>query len=157
MLFKGVMFFLLGVAFSQFITPLPSLANTEFPLDNDHPFEKPSPSNWVTEEQIHVYQNQIIIDVENARWAKLTDTNSMDPVMDEGSNALQTIPVISELRVGDIISYRQGDTLIIHRIVDLGEDEQGWFAIVKGDNNDLVDPLKVREDQVEKVVIGIIY
>ncbi len=122
--------------------------------------EKPSPQDWIKEDQIHVYSDKIVIDLSNARWAKFTDTNSMDPVFDAGSNAIQVIPERAEqLGVGDIITYqskylKEG---VIHRIIEINKDEQGWYAIVKGDNNDAQDPERVRFDQIKKVLVGVLY
>jgi hypothetical protein len=33
----------------------------------------------------------------------------------------------------------------------------GWYAIMKGDNLSYSDPGKIRFDQVQRVVIGILY
>ncbi|MBD3319184.1 signal peptidase I [Candidatus Woesearchaeota archaeon] len=120
--------------------------------------ERASPSNWVAEESIHVYQDRIVIDLEDAYWAKFVNTNSMDPLLDEESNALQIKPASpSQIRVGDIITYSLGDSAVIHRVIETGVDESGWFAITKGDNNAYADPAKVRFDQVERVLVAIIY
>jgi len=121
--------------------------------------ERASPMDRVKESQIYVTKDRVIIDMENVEWAKFTDTNSMDPIIDTGSNALEISPdSIGDLQVGDIISYTTHFTegTIIHRIVEIGDDGE-WYARVKGDNIDFEDPGKVRFDQVERVVIGIIY
>jgi hypothetical protein len=156
---KGMLFFMLGILFSQFITPLPSLAYTDVPLGNNHPIDQLSPGDWIKEEEILVTNDRVIINIKNAKWAKFADTKSMDPVFDQGNFAIQVIPKIEQLQLGDIISYRpkNKDFLIIHRIIEMGEDEEGWYVITKGDNNPKPDPERVRADQVEKVVVGIIY
>ncbi len=46
--------------------------------------------------------------------------------------------------------------LIIHRVVEIGEDEQGTYFITKGDNNFFSDG-KVRFGQIKYVTIGVIY
>ena len=38
-----------------------------------------------------------------------------------------------------------------------GFDNEGWYAITKGDNNVVEDNWKVRFEQIEGIVIGIIY
>lgn len=121
--------------------------------------EKPSPYDRIKEDQIHVYPDKVLLDIKNVQWAKFTDTNSMDPVIDEGSNALQIIPKTeAEIYVGDIISYDSDYSygIVIHRVVRIGDDGE-WYAIAKGDNNPAIDPGKIRFDQIKKVVIGIIY
>ncbi|MCA9477958.1 MAG: signal peptidase I [Nanoarchaeota archaeon] len=117
-----------------------------------------SPSDHITEDQIRVYDDKVIINVEGAQWANFADTNSMDPFLDAGSNALQLVPTSPEdIKVGDIITYKYGDERIIHRVVYIGEDEKGIYYIVKGDNNPTSDPGKVRFDQIDRVLFGIIY
>lgn len=45
----------------------------------------------------------------------------------------------SELQIGDIITFTQGDRTISHRIIDITKDEDSTKFITKGDNNDLPD------------------
>ncbi len=126
----------------------------------DNPPERVSPFDHITEDQIHVFQDRIIIDLPNAEWATFTDTNSMDPVIDLGANAIEIRPLYPEqIHIGDIISYRSkyAEGVIIHRVVETGEDEDGWYARMKGDNNNLMDPGKVRFDHIERLVVAIIY
>ena len=84
----------------------------------------------------------------------------MDPVLDIGHNAIQIIPKSEdEIKVGDIISYKseQIEGNVIHRVINIGEDNEGWYATLKGDNLRSPDPGKVRFSQVRRIVIGIIY
>ena len=122
--------------------------------------ERASPSDWIKKDQIHVFNDKIIIDVQGADWAEFVDTNSMDPVIDEYANSIELHPTDpSQLSIGDIISYSSqfSDGIIIHRIIQIGFDETGWFAIVKGDNNSRQDPGKVRFEDIEGVLVGILY
>ena len=133
---------------------------TSIVLTKPRPQDVPSPGDWVKEEQIKVYKDRIVIDLADAQWAKFTDTNSMDPVIDAGSNAIHIVPKHAEqIHVGDIISYKPlgMDKIVIHRVIVVGEDENGVFYKVKGDNNPSVDPGKVRFHQVQRVLVGIIY
>jgi hypothetical protein len=119
-----------------------------------------SPSDWIKQDQIKVLDDKIVISIENATWAQFADTNSMDPVLDIGANSLQLKPSsCDELKVGDIISYHAGfiKGVVVHRIVSIGEDEEGWYAITKGDNNRNEDPEKVRFSQVKGVLVGVLY
>jgi len=124
--------------------------------------EIPSPSDWVKESDIHVHYDKVEIDCRNCQWANFADTNSMDPVLDYGHNAIEIIPQkTSDIQEGDIISYEldksYGSGTIIHRVQEIGNDEQGWYAILKGDNNYEPDPFKVRFNQIRRKVIAIIY
>ena len=117
-----------------------------------------SPSDWISEEQIKVYNDKIILDINKATWAKFTDTNSMDPFIDEGSNAIEILPENpDDIMEGDIISYQSEEGTIIHRVIEKGKDTEGIYYIVKGDNNTFSDPYKVRYGDVKGVVVAVIY
>ncbi len=95
---------------------------------------------------------------EDLAWAEVADTNSMVPTIDAGTKVIFTKRfAVEELRVGDIISYRRGERNILHRIVEIGYDSEGWYAVTKGDNARLPDLGKVREGDITKVVIAVIY
>ncbi|MFT4304053.1 MAG: signal peptidase I [Candidatus Woesearchaeota archaeon] len=120
--------------------------------------DRPSPSDIIPESKIHVLSDRIIIEVDNPQWARFTNTKSMDPVLDVGANALQIVPTSTEqIHVGDIISFKTRSGVIIHRVIEIGEDEDGWYAITKGDNNPFPDPGKVRFKDVTKLLFGVIY
>ena len=140
-------------ASSQTITDTISLFFNEPP-------EQISPFDHIKENQIHVFQDRIIIDLKDAEWARFTDTNSMDPVIDANSHAIEIIPIsTNQIHEGDIVSYKSkyAEGTIIHRVVEIGEDEEGWYCRMKGDNNKMQDPGKIRFEQIERVVVAIIY
>ncbi len=126
--------------------------------------EQLSPSDHISENQIQVYDDYVLLDVPGVEWSTFSNTNSMDPFLDAGANALQFIPESSDdVAIGDIVSYRaidietQEDIFIIHRVVYKAEDEQGVYFITKGDNNVVADPGKVRFEQIDRVLFAIIY
>jgi len=118
--------------------------------------EKASPSDWISEEQIEVFSDKIIIHLKNGRLTKYSNTNSMDPVLDYRANSIEIKPKSnSEISVGDIIAYSSGNEIIVHRVTDIGKDEKGWFCKVKGDNSSFKE--KIRFSQIVGVVVIIIY
>lgn len=122
--------------------------------------DKPSPSDWIGEKQVIVRDDAVVIRVSGASWARFSDTKSMDPVFDSAANAIEIKPKSAgDIHVGDIVTYKpQGfDGIVIHRVVDIGSDGAGWFAVLKGDNNKDSDLGRVRFGQVESVVVAIIY
>ncbi len=121
--------------------------------------ERPSPQDRIKERDIHVLNNKVVIDVKDPKWARFTDTNSMDPVLDTGANAIEITPKSpDEIKPGDIVSYSlDGKNNIIHRVRRVGKDNKGYYYILKGDNNPINDPVKVRFNQIKRVVIAIIY
>jgi signal peptidase I len=118
-----------------------------------------SPSDWVKEEDIRVYSDRVEIKCQNCQWANFANTKSMVPILDQGHNAIQIIPEkTSDIKIGDIVSYDAGIYgTIIHRVIKIGYDEEGWYAIFKGDNNPEKDPFKVRWEQIKRKLIAIIY
>ena len=119
-----------------------------------------SPHDRISEDKIHVYEDKIVIDVQGASWATYADTNSMDPVLDKGVNGIEIKPQgEDDLHIGDIVAYEPDKFrgLVIHRIVNIQEDEEGKYFTLQGDNNQNTDPEKVRFNQIQWVLIGVIY
>jgi hypothetical protein len=120
----------------------------------------PSSSDHIKESQIRVFDNRIVIDVSGATWGRLEPTQSMAPLLDSTANTLHIVPKgPDEIKVGDIISYyvSKDSEPLLHRVIFIGQDEAGWYAIAKGDANDAADPGRIRFDQVRAVLVGIIY
>ncbi len=116
-----------------------------------------APSNWIKENQIHIYENAIVIDIEGASISKYAPTGSMRPVLDKDSNGIRIVPENpGQIEIGDIITFEQNSQLIVHRVVDKGRDEEGVFFITKGDNNNVTDG-KVRFKDIRYVTIGVIW
>jgi hypothetical protein len=135
-----------------------SLAEKQVPLSLLGGKELFSPSDWIKEEQIKVYQDKVVLEIDNPLWATFTNTNSMDPFIDESSHAIEISPESADsINVGDVISYNSKIGVVIHRVIDKGKDEQGIYYIVKGDNNNFKDPFKVRFSDVVGVVVAVIY
>jgi hypothetical protein len=138
-------------------TPSTELAEASF---DESSRDKRSPSDWIKEENIHVYADKIVIDIENPKWARFSDTKSMDPLLDATANGIEIVPQKeSDINVGDVVSYHSNvvDTTVIHRVVSIGEDEKGWYAVFKGDNNNFSDPEKVRFGDIKRVLVAVIY
>lgn len=103
-------------------------------------------------------KDSAIINVDNLIPGIIAPTQSMSPTLEEDMIVLEKRPLSSsEIAVGDIIVYEFKGSRIIHRVIALGEDDIGWYAILKGDNNPAPDPQKVRFEQVRGIVVGIIY
>lgn len=51
-----------------------------FPL-GQYASERSSPGDWISREQLKVYQKSITLDIPDAILTKYADTNSMDPVL----------------------------------------------------------------------------
>lgn len=115
------------------------------------------PGNWISKENIEIFDDKIIIYVNNATISSYADTGSMLPTLGENSNGIKIVPENpDEISVGDIITFESGDKLIVHRVIGKGEDENGIYFITKGDNNQETDG-KVYFENIKYVTIALIY
>jgi hypothetical protein len=120
-----------------------------------------APYDRIQERSINVYADKIVIDLADLQgrkisWATYADTKSMVPTIGKGCNGLEFVPTATaEVHRGDMIAFVREDALIIHRVIDIGSDEQGWFVKTKGDNNQFLDE-KIRFSQIKFVTFGII-
>jgi hypothetical protein len=139
--------------------PVGTVTETLAAVRNGQSIERLSPANHVEENQIKVFNNKVELDIKNAVWSRFTDTNSMDPFLDEGANGIEVIPSSeNEIHVGDIVSYESiKGGIVIHRVVKIDEDVNGTYFVMKGDNNPIQDPEKVRFSQIKGILVGIIY
>ena len=116
-----------------------------------------APGDWVSQRQIKVYDDRIVIDLGGASLSSYAATGSMKPVLDVGSNGIRIEPQSDEeINVGDIISFKQSGDLIVHRVIEKGTDREGVYFITKGDNNS-VDDGKVRFSQIKYITVGVIW
>ena len=138
------------IRFSGLQTPLELFNNSERPSSGDH----------TSLDKIMVYDDFAVINISGLSLAQYEDTNSMDPIIDSEANGLEVIPREEDLDIGDIVAYRSNkiDGLIVHRIVGNGTDENGVkYYILKGDNNSKPDPEQVYFDQIEYLLVGVLW
>ena len=156
---NGVFVFLLGFVCcvvlvfgfgSSFEVPL----GTGFDVFSE---EVSAPSDYVLEENIVVLQDEIILKIKGASLSSYAETGSMVPVLDKGANGIRVVPESEDdVQVGDIVSFRMGGVLVVHRVVAKGEDDDGFWFDVKGDAN-LVGDGRIRFKDIEYKTIGVIY
>jgi signal peptidase I len=131
--------------------------NVEMPLGINFNSDTDAPGNWIEEDQIHIYENIVVIDIEDASLSKYAPTGSMRPVLDKDSNGIRIIPESEEqIDVGDIITFEQDNQFIVHRVIEKGEDEKGVYFVTKGDNNNVTDG-KIRFEDIRYVTIMMIW
>ena len=156
MVFKSIVLFFIGflscvilvfiVSFSldiSFLTGLVTL-ETSTPLDR------------ITEENIFLYDNEIILKIPNATISNYASTGSMKPIFDKGASGIRITPKSSnDIEVGDIVSFRYNENLIVHRVIKKGIDERGVYFITKGDSS--LTKEKIRFEDIEYITIGILW
>ena len=144
----------------KLILPIIALIFLTLFITSSYTYDQISPSDTIQANQITISEDGVYINIENATWVSYSNTNSMDPIIDSTANGIE-IPVTeeTELKVGDIVSYKANwnENLVSHRIIEINEDEDGTYYILKGDNNSTQDPNKVRKEQIQYKLIAIIY
>jgi signal peptidase I len=123
------------------------------------PRDLPDPKDRIKTSQIKVSKSKLTIEQKDITWAPIANSESMNPVIDQGHHAFFLPAKKSDLQVGDIISFHRkldNKDNVMHRIIQIGTDQDGWYAITKGDNTYTNDG-KTRFKDIKKVLIGIIY
>ena len=129
----------------------------ELPLSSsENSTSASAPGDWIKESQIQVSANKIVIDVSGASLSRYAATGSMKPVLDSYSNGIRIVPSEEQIKVGDIVTYERNGELIVHRVIEIGNDSLGRYFIVKGDNNSVEDG-KIRFSDIRYVTIGVLY
>ena len=81
-------------------------------------------------------------------------TGSMEPAINVGDII---IVKNGEYHINDIISYKDGDSVVTHRIVDIFTNEEGKeLYTTKGDNNNTEDRVPISKEDVYGRVIRVI-
>jgi signal peptidase I len=134
--------------------------NIPFEIRLESGIDRPSPHNVIGINDIDVREDEVRIKMPWAIVYSIENTKSMDPVLDYGSYGLGISPqTADDLHIGDIVTYRSNyhEKPIIHRIIAVGMDTSGWYAKLKGDNNLLEDPGRIRFGQINRIVIAVLY
>lgn len=85
-------------------------------------------------------------------------TGSMFPELKIGDLALIEKCTANDIELQDIIEYQMEGHTIIHRVIDIYQEEGEFYFITKGDNNNSKDSKPVREDQlIGKVIYKVPY
>ena len=61
------------------------------------------------------------------------------------------------LCVGSVVSWESGNLSRFHQIVEVGEDDDGWYCRTAGINLGTSDPPKLRKEHVKWICLGILF
>lgn len=75
-------------------------------------------------------------------------SGSMDPVIKKNDLVIVKKINYKELKENDIITFKQEDTVITHRIIKIIKMEDEFFYKTKGDNNEIEDNFEVIPNQI---------
>lgn len=157
MVYKSLFVFLIGFFSCAFLVLLFSYSGFGVFGTGFVSFEGETPSNWIEREDIVMARDKIVLNIINASLSNYVSSGSMKPVLDSGATGIRIVPETSkEIKVGDIVSYRSEDKLIVHRVIEIGNDVMGVYFITQGDNNPVEDEL-IRFENIEYVTVGVLY
>ena len=161
-LIKGIMIFLLGCLSMTFVfyylnygleVPSSLGAVNVFNLTG----AEKTPGDSVDDNLIKVFDDRVVIYIDDASLSYYAPTGSMKPVLDENSNGIRVkVNDVDEIEVGDIISFKKDSISIVHRVVDKGVDGKGVYFVTKGDNNEFSDG-KIRFEDIKYKTVGVIW
>lgn len=86
-------------------------------------------------------------------------SGSMHPAIDKGDAVIIEKDVnINKYKINDVVAYKYGNRMIVHRLKKIVKDEDDYYLYTKGDNNPDIDNYPVKKDMVVgKVKIRIKY
>lgn len=75
-------------------------------------------------------------------------TGSMEPNINIGDVVIIKKCTMNDIKVGDVIEYKKSGASIIHRVLEINQDNEGnYYIVAEGDNNETMDK-KVLEEQI---------
>ena len=116
------------------------------------------PHDRINNSDIKFYPDKVIIEGKFTRGT-FVGTHSMIPVIFKNATSLSIVPSSpDEIIIGDIITFNHPkEGLMVHRVIKKSSDNKGIYFITKGDNSYARDLYKVRFEDIEKVMVGIIW
>lgn len=81
-------------------------------------------------------------------------SGSMEPTIHTGDIVIAKETNKENLQIGDIISFRLGQSVVTHRIIGIEETENGEVYTTKGDKNNTEDKVEIKINLIEGKVIG---
>ncbi|HLD12212.1 MAG TPA: S26 family signal peptidase [Candidatus Nanoarchaeia archaeon] len=113
--------------------------------------EQPSPQQRITLEDITQTTNDLTIHKPATLLVHYTNTNSMDPTLDENSIGIELPYTNQQLHEGDIISYDYEGQRLVHRIQTIN----GNTLTLQGDNSNTSHT--ITDKNIKGILIGILY
>jgi signal peptidase len=75
-------------------------------------------------------------------------TGSMTPAIAPGDMIISKEVMPLSINVGDVITYKENDTIITHRVIEKKEENENYVFITKGDANNIKDENYIKENQI---------
>lgn len=118
-------------------------------------FKKEKPLGWIITSFISVMIIWFFVGV-FPLYPSVIVTGSMMPMIKPGDMVIVKKVKSSEVKLGEVIQYRQDDIYIFHRVVDIMEEKGEVAYQAKGDNNSVPDADLVSPAMIKGKVIKVI-
>ena len=79
-------------------------------------------------------------------------SDSMRPKINKGDALILKKVHEEPLKKGDVVAYKKGKKVIVHRIVEVHDEKGTVYYVTKGDANNATDPAEVKQSQVQGIV-----
>ena len=80
-------------------------------------------------------------------------SGSMEPELKIGDIVIVKETAESDINVGDIISFRKGQRVITHRVIEIKKEDQKCTYVTQGDSNNVEDKENTEFNMIEGKVI----
>lgn len=95
-----------------------------------------------------VYKGKEIIPNILGIYGFTVSTGSMEPAIKTGDYLISRKVKSDNIKIGDIITFIEEDTIITHRVSDIINDNEDVMFITKGDGNNVEDDTTVIDENV---------
>jgi hypothetical protein len=103
-----------------------------YPALRNHALDDISPETHVPLNDILITQAKVLINIPNVKEGIVAASKSMEPYLDENDVVLEIMPSDpAHIHEEDIIIFQRGNDRIIHRVIEIGYDEQGMVCTDK--------------------------
>ena len=79
-------------------------------------------------------------------------SDSMKPKINKGDALILKKVHEEPLKKGDVIAYKKGKKIIVHRVIEVHDEKGTVYYVTKGDANNAADPAEVKQSQVQGIV-----
>ena len=79
-------------------------------------------------------------------------SDSMNPIYYRGDAIIYEKKKVNQIKKGDILVFKQNQTVVTHRVQEIIEKDHQLFFQTKGDNNEKVDSVLVSQEDVLGIV-----
>jgi len=120
----------------------------------------PSPRVDIAREDIICASKDVTVrSLKGVAISTVQGTNSMEPLIDIGHTIIlsNNSKYVDALDLGSIIIWNYNGERVIHSIIEIDSDSDGWYCKTQGLNITRPDSYRIRKRHIEQVLLGVIF